>query len=254
MYPVLFNYKLITIGTYGLLLGTAFYLAFLLAEREFKIRGKNPDLAYKLLIAVIPSAIIGAKIFHILDNLSEFSKDPAGMIFSGAGLSVYGGFLLSFLVAAILIKKNNERVLNIFDIVSPAMALGYGIGRLGCHASGDGCYGIDTDSIIGMSYPNGLVPTSSNVYPTPLFESFLSLVFFLVLMRLRKSELKEGTLFFIFLIMNGLARFTIEFIRTNPVTALGITQAQIVGLLFTAAGIGGIIYNRKKTGSPAPAA
>lgn len=236
---------MITIGTYGLLLGTAFYLAFLLTEREFRLRGKDPDLAYKLLIAVIPSAIIGAKIFHILDNLDEFSKDPSGMIFSGAGLSVYGGFLLSFLVAALLIRKNNERILNIFDIVSPAMALGYGIGRLGCHASGDGCYGIRTDSILGMSYPNGLVPMSASVYPAPLIESFLALVFFLVLMKLRKIEMKEGTLFFIFLVMNGLSRFMIEFIRRNPVTAMGMTQAQLIALVFTLAGIAGIIYNRR---------
>ncbi len=246
MYPVLFNYKLITIGTYGILLGTAFYLAFLLAERELRINGKDPDLAYKLLIAVIPSAIIGAKIFHILDNLSEFGKNPAGMIFSGAGLSVYGGFLLSFIVGAFIIRKNGEKILNIFDLVSPAMALGYGIGRLGCHASGDGCYGIATGSFIGMSYPNGLEPISTAVYPTPLIESFLSMLFFFVLMRLRKKEMTPGTLFFLFLIMNGLARVLVELIRRNPPVLLGITQAQIIGILFAAIGTAGIVYNFQK--------
>lgn len=247
MYPILFNYKLITIGTYGLLLGTAFYLAFLLMEREFKIHGKDPDLAYKLLIAIIPSAIVGAKIFHIFDNITEFFKDPAAMIFSGAGLSVYGGFLLSFIVSAILIRKNGEKILDIFDLASPAMALGYGIGRLGCHASGDGCFGISTDSIFGVSYPNGLVPISTNVFPTPLFESFLSFGFFLVLMRLRKKEFKTGTIFFIYLIMNGVSRFLVEFIRRNPSALLGLTQAQIIAFAFIAAGAAGIIINIKKS-------
>ena len=246
MYPILFNYKIITIGTYGLLLGSAFYLAFLLMEREFKIHGKDPDLAYTLLIAIIPSAIIGAKIFHIFDNISEFFKDPAGMIFSGAGLSVYGGFLLSFAVAAVIIRKNGERILNIFDIASPAMALGYGIGRLGCHASGDGCFGITTDTIFGVSYPNGLVPVSNNVYPAPLFESFFSFGFFLVLLHLRKKGFKEGTVFFIYLIMNGASRFFVEFIRRNPPAMLGLTQAQIISLAFMAAGAAGIFYTMKK--------
>jgi phosphatidylglycerol:prolipoprotein diacylglycerol transferase len=246
MYPILFNYKLITIGSYGLLLGLAFYLSFLLLEREFTVKKIDPELAYKLLIVIIPSAIIGAKLFHVFENFSEFLSSPSDMIFSGAGLSVYGGFVLSFISAMFVIKKNNEGILNIFDTTSPAMALGYAIGRLGCHASGDGCYGLPTESIFGMAYPNGIVPITVNVFPTPLFESFASLIFFLVLMRLRKNEMKTGTLFFIYLIMNGFARFTIEFIRLNPVTSLGLTQAQIVALCFITAGIGGLVFINKK--------
>jgi len=246
MYPILFNYKLITIGSYGLLLGAAFYISFLLLEREFTIRKIDPELAYKLLIVIIPSAIIGAKMFHIFENFDEFLSAPSAMIFSGAGLSVYGGFVLSFISAMIVIKKNNEGILKIFDVTTPTMALGYAIGRLGCHASGDGCYGLPTDSFLGMAYPNGIVPSTVNVFPTPLFESFASLIFFLILMRLRKHELKTGMLFFIYLILNGSARFTIEFIRLNPLTSLGFTQAQIVAICFITAGIAGLIFINKK--------
>ena len=246
MYPILFNYKLITIGSYGLLLGLAFYISFLFLEREFTLKKIDPELAYKLLIVVIPSAIIGAKLFHIFENFSEFLSAPSAMIFSGAGLSVYGGFVLSFISAMVVIKKNNEGILKIFDATSPAMALGYAIGRLGCHASGDGCYGIPTDSFLGMAYPNGIVPITVNVFPTPLFESFASLIFFLVLMRLRKKEMKTGILFFIYLIMNGAARFSIEFIRLNPVTSIGLTQAQIVAACFITTGIAGLIIVNKK--------
>lgn len=236
MYPILFNYKIITIGSYGLLLGAAFYISFLLCEREYKLKGIDTELAYKILIAVIPSAVIGAKLFHIFENLDEFLAAPADMIFSGAGLSVYGGFVLSFIVAIFLIRSNNESVLKVFDASSPSMALGYGIGRLGCHASGDGCYGITTESIFGVSYPNGIVPVSTNVYPAPLFESFLSFLFLFILLRLRKNETKTGFIFFIYLIMNGCARFSIEFIRLNPSAAFGMTQAQIVAIIFVAIG------------------
>jgi len=255
MYPILFNYKLITIGSYGLLLGLAFYISFLFLEREFTLMKIDSELAYKLLIVIIPSAIIGAKIFHIFENFSEFLSAPSAMIFSGAGLSVYGGFVLSYISAMVVIKKNNEGILKIFDATSPAMALGYAIGRLGCHASGDGCYGLPTSSFIGMAYPNGIVPVTVNVFPTPLFESFASLIFFLILMRLRKHELRTGMIFFIYLIMNGFARFSIEFIRLNPVTSLGITQAQIVAICFIAVGIAGLIYiNRKGSGAKPHAA
>lgn len=240
MYPILFEYKFITIGSYGLLLGMAFYLGFLFAEREFKINGLDPDIAYKLLIAVIPSAIIGAKIFHIIDNFSEFLQSPREMLFSGAGLSVYGGFLLSFLVAMLIIKKEKQSILKIFDIASPTMALGYGIGRLGCHVSGDGCYGIPADSIFAVSYPGGIVPVTATVYPTPLFESLMSFIFFFILLQIRTKNLHTGVIFFIYLCMNGAARFLIEFIRLNPVTGFGLTQAQMVALLFIFTGIMGI--------------
>ncbi len=246
MYPIIFSYKFITIGTYGIMLGLAFYLAFLLTEHELKLRGKDPELAYKLLIVIIPSAIVGAKIFHILENLGEFMRDPMGMIFSGAGLSVYGGFIVAFLMTMILIKKSKENILDIFDITAPAMALGYGVGRIGCHVSGDGCYGIPTSSFLGTAYPNGIVPTSINVYPAPLFESFFSFLVVAFLLQLRKREMPTGKIFFIYLILNGLPRFLIEFIRLNPKEVWGLTQAQIIALFFVMTGIlGWILVERK---------
>ena len=236
MYPILFSYKFINIGSYGLMLGLAFYCAFLLTERELIVRGKDPELAYKLLLVIIPSAIVGAKIFHILENMSEFLRDPKGMIFSGAGLSVFGGFILAFLLSMILIRKNNESILDIFDIVVPAMALAYGIGRLGCHVSGDGCYGIATMSFLGTPYPNGIVPSSAEVLPTPLFESFFAFMVFIFAMKMRKREMPAGKLFFMYLILNGVARFLVEFIRLNPVMFLGMTQAQIISIGYVVTG------------------
>lgn len=246
MYPIIFTYKFITIGTYGLLLGTAFYLAFLLAERELRIRDRDPEFAYKLLLVVIPSAIVGAKIFHVLENMGEFLRDPRGMIFSGAGLSVQGGFILAFCMTMILIRKNKESILGTFDLTAPSMAMAYGIGRLGCHVSGDGCYGMPTASFLGTPYPDGIVPTSAFVYPTPLIESLLTLLLFVFLMKLRKYEMPEGKLFFIYLIVTGATRFLIEFIRLNPRVLPGITQAQIIAVLFVMTGaMGWFLVSRK---------
>ncbi|TFH43837.1 MAG: prolipoprotein diacylglyceryl transferase [Chrysiogenales bacterium] len=246
MYPILFSYKFINIGSYGLLLGLSFYLAFLLTERELLLRGKDPELAYKLLLVIIPSAIVGAKIFHILENMGEFISNPMGMIFSGAGLSVYGGFLLAFLLSMIIIRKSGESILDIFDIASPSMALAYGVGRLACHASGDGCYGIATSSFLGMAYPNGIVPTSMTVFPTPLLESMFSFIVFIVIMKLRKREMPAGKLFFIYLLLNGIPRFMVEFIRLNPVVVFGLTQAQLIALFFIITALIGLVLVEKR--------
>jgi phosphatidylglycerol:prolipoprotein diacylglycerol transferase len=99
-----------------------------------------------------------------------------------------------------------------------------------------------------MAYPNGIVPVSTAVYPTPLFESILSFIFLFILLKLRKKETNPGFLFFIYLIMNGCARFSIEFIRLNPSAAFGMTQAQLVALVFIAIGGAGLFkINRNST-------
>jgi len=251
MYPIVFSYKILTIGGYGIVLGLAFYIGFMLGEREFKLRGKDPELAYKLLITAIPSAIIGAKIFHIFENFSIFLKDPSGMIFSGAGLSVQGGYIVALIVCIIVIQRNRENVLEIFDLSSPTLAFGYGIGRIACHVSGDGCYGITTSSFLGTPYPNGIVPTSAMVLPTPLFESFFSLLGVVLLVQLRKRELATGKIFFIYLMLNGIPRFLIEFIRLNPKEYLSMSQAQLVAILFIITGIIGYILVDRKSRSEA---
>jgi phosphatidylglycerol:prolipoprotein diacylglycerol transferase len=246
MYPILFQYKFISIGGYGVMLGLGFYLAFLLFERELKLRGMDPELAYRILLAGIPGGIVGSKVFHILEHLDEFSADPAGVLFSGAGLSAYGGFILSFLLAWFVVHKSGERFLKAADVASPPMALGYCFGRFGCHVAGDGCYGAATSAFWATAYPNGIVPMSAAVHPTPLFEVFFSVIVLGLLLHLRKREMPEGRLFFLYLALNGLPRFFVEFIRLNPKMVLGMTQAQVIGLLFVAAGVAGWVYSGRR--------
>ncbi len=257
MYPILFQYKLISIGGYGVMLGLGFYLAFLLLERELKLRNIDPELAYKILLVAIPSGIIGSKVFHILEHWNEFLQYPVEMIFSGAGLSAYGGFLMAFGLSYIVIKRSKVDVLTVCDAATPSMALGYCFGRFGCHVAGDGCYGILVKPYhalqwLGTSYPNGIVPTSSPVYPTPLFEVFVSVLVLGFMLQLRRKEWPAGKLFFLYMILNGLPRFLVEFIRTNPEMAFGFTQAQVVGFFLMVTGIIGIVLlDRKKAAEKA---
>lgn len=247
MYPILFQYKMIQISGYGIMLGLGFYFAFLLLEREFIFRGKNPDLAYKILLAAIPCGIIGSKLFHILEHLDEFKADPKGMIFSGAGLSAYGGILLSLLVGYIVIRLSKESFLEITDYAAPSLMLGYCFGRFGCHVAGDGCYGIATNSFWGTAYPNGIVPSTLTVFPTPLFEIVFAVLATGALLKLRKYTFPKGTLFFIYLFLTGFPRFLVEFIRTNPKLIGIFSQAQVVSIGLMCAAIAGITYNYIKS-------
>jgi phosphatidylglycerol---prolipoprotein diacylglyceryl transferase len=246
MFPILFQYKIITIGGYGIMLGLGFYLSFLLLEREFKLKNIDPELAYKILLVAIPGGIVGSKIFHILEHLDEFVIDPFGMLFSGSGLSAYGGYILSFALAIFVVKKSKTTLLNVFDTASPSMALGYCFGRFGCHVAGDGCFGIETSGFWGTPYPNGIVPSTATVFPTPLFEVFFSFIVVGILLNLRKKELNEGRMFSTFLFLSGLPRFLVEFIRRNPKIAFGLSQAQFIGIIFMICGIAGWIYFKKR--------
>jgi phosphatidylglycerol---prolipoprotein diacylglyceryl transferase len=246
MFPILFQYKFITIGGYGIMLGLGFYLSFLLLEREFKLKNIDPELAYKILLAAIPGGIVGSKIFHILEHLDEFAVDPWGMLFTGSGLSAYGGYIFSFVLAIFVVKKSKTTLLNVFDTASPSMALGYCFGRFGCHVAGDGCFGTETAGLLGTPYPNGIVPSTMTVFPTPLFEVFFSFIVVGILLNMRKKELVEGRMFSAFLILSGLPRFLVEFIRRNPKIAFGLSQAQLIGIIFMLCGIAGWIYFEKR--------
>ena len=246
MFPIIFQYKIITIGGYGVLLGLGFYLSFLLLEREFKLRNTTPELAYTILLIAIPCGLIGARIFSILESSNDFNQflaNPISIIYIRNGMSAYGGYILAFITGTVLIKRKKINILSILDASSPSMALGYCFGRFGCHVGGDGCYGIETMSFWGTPFPNGIIPSSIPVYPTPLFEVFISFIAVGTLLKMRKLELKEGQLFFTFLIFSGLPRFLVEFIRRNPEFIFGLSQAQIISLLFVLTGIIGLIYS-----------
>jgi phosphatidylglycerol:prolipoprotein diacylglycerol transferase len=217
----------------------------------------------------IPSlaGIIGAKLYHILEARRDLLADPFGQIFSQYGFAWFGGLLAGVAAFIWLAKRNNIPLLVMLDAGSPAAALGYGIGRIGCFLSGDGDYGIPTSLPWGMSFPNGLVPTTERVHPTPLYEFAVACLIAWFLWRLGKKQLAPGRLgppllaedpgpriraaispygpgyvFAVYLTLTGAARFLVEFIRINPRSFLGLTNAQTASLISVLAGV--VLYWR----------
>jgi phosphatidylglycerol---prolipoprotein diacylglyceryl transferase len=128
------------------------------------------------------------------------------------------------------------------DAGSPAAALGYGVGRIGCLLSGDGDYGKPTSLPWGMSFPNGLVPTTQRVHPTPIYELIVACVIAWILWRLGARFLStrpasRGSVFAAYLVLTGVARFLVEFIRINPRSFFGLTNAQAASVLSVVAGV-----------------
>ena len=216
MYPELFKIGPLTVYSYGLMLGIAFITASWLLTKEVERKKLNPNIATEITIIAIIFGIVGAKIFHLFENFDEFLKDPIGMAFSPGGLTFYGGLILAIVAIWIYIKRKKIPFLYIADAAAPALAIAYGIGRIGCHLAGDGDYGFPTNlpwgtnyengtvppsvmfqgSEIAKNYPNGIVPDNTPLHPTPVYEFLICLVIFIILWRLRKNEWVQGKTFY----------------------------------------------------------
>jgi phosphatidylglycerol:prolipoprotein diacylglycerol transferase len=172
-------------------------------------------------------------------------------LISRFGFAWFGGFLGGFVALAILARRFRVPLLEFLDMCSPAAAVGYAIGRIGCLLSGDGDYGVPTTLPWGMSFPNGVVPTTERVHPTPLYEFFIWLVIAAILWRLgkraRSGAAPSGEVFCAYLILTGVARFLIEFIRINPRSVFGLSNAQAASLVSIIIGL--ILLWRVRSGA-----
>ena len=187
--------------------------------------------------------LIGARLYHVLESPSEFFADPWPQLFSRFGFAWFGGFLGGFVALLFLARRLKIPVLEFMDICSPAACVGYAIGRIGCLLSGDGDYGMPTSLPWGMSFPNGVVPTTQRVHPTPLYEFLIWLAIAAILWRMGAKYLREpmvkaakGEIFCFYLILTGIARFLVEIIRINPRSFFGMSNAQTASLVSVALG------------------
>ncbi len=258
MYPKLFEIGPIPVYSYGLMLGIAFLIGSSLFSKELKRLNIEENVGVVITFIAIICGIVGSKIFYIIEEWN-FGKGNSisyylttENLFSPAGLTFYGGVILSILVIYIYCRKKKVSFLLILDAMAPAATIGYAIARIGCHLSGDGCYGISVNGtfweFLGYSYSKGIVPTKVGelVHPTSLYELGFGIIAFFFLWGIRKKIKYNGQLFFIYLILTGIPRFLVEFIRLNPKVVFGLTQAQLISIVMILVGIIMLFLNKDK--------
>ena len=239
----------ITLQTFGLMMGLGFVVSGWIIARRLKELGKPVDWAYEMVFAALIGGIIGARLWWVGENWSSAKDDILGSLFSGAGLVWYGGAIGGAIAVLLWAWRRKWFTLQMLDTASIPLAAGYAIGRIGCQLAGDGDYGKPWNGPWAMAYPNGTVPTTVKVHPTPVYETITMLIVALVLWRLR-DRWRPGTLFALYLILAGLERFLVEFIRRNDSVFVGLTQPQLLSLVMIA---GGGIFLLVRRPAPAPA-
>lgn len=271
----------------GLIVGLAF--AFMAFNDKKKVQLPKPRIIdevvhpYQYMSTLIVWAAVwgflGAKVFHNLEYFDEFMRDPIGGLIAFSGLTFYGGLICGGAAVLYLANKRGIKPVHMLDVGGPGMMLAYAVGRMGCHMSGDGDWGIENysakpgwlswapDWVWSFKFPHNVInegipipgcvgkychelPVA--VYPTSLYEFLGGLILFAFLWSLRKKIKPAGMMFSLYLIFAGVERFFIELIRVNSkyhVGGLSFTQAELISTIMVLLGIAGIIWslnNHKK--------
>jgi len=217
------------LNSFGLMLWLASVAAAFVMDRNFKRAGINSDAVGMVAVAAL-LGIVGAKLWHVIDTPVEFREYGWRVLWDTAGFAWFGGLLFGISALAFQGWWAKIGILKTLDLASPAAAIGYGIGRIGCFLSGDGCYGIPTTLPWGMSFPNGIEPTFARVHPTPLYELGAGLVVGLWLWLRGGKPHGTGSIVGQYLVLTGIARFLVEFVRRNPKIIWGLSNAQLASL------------------------
>jgi phosphatidylglycerol---prolipoprotein diacylglyceryl transferase len=250
----------LTLGSYGLMVATGLICAFFILRADFARRGIAADAEAVIGITGL-AGLAGSRLYHLLETPGEFFADPWPQLFSTMGFAFVGAIIGGFLALVILARRFRIAALLMLDVASPAAALGYGIGRIGCLISGDGDYGKPTTLPWGMAFPHGIVPTTEScvewgaapdcrVHPTPIYEFLIAILIFWILWRLGERVLNRrapnGTIFAAYLVLTGVARFLVEIIRINPRSFFGMSNAQTASVFSILAGMALFIYCRPR--------
>jgi len=261
------------VPTFGTLVAIATLIGVRAFSSEIKRLEGNGSLPPKSLsphlsdftFVILVAGMIGARVFHILENTDQFMADPMGMIFSRGGFTIIGGLIFGFTAGCIFVRRLKLPIRTVADAAAPALILGYAIGRLGCQLSGDGDWGHLSNLALkpawlptwlwAQQYTNNIAQQYipyPGVYPTPIYECLAGLVIFAILWRVRKHKFAAGWLFSLYLLFSGVERLLVELIRVNTqyhVFGYAFTQAEALSTAFIVLGSVGLIHFGKKSRS-----
>jgi phosphatidylglycerol---prolipoprotein diacylglyceryl transferase len=233
MYPYI-HLGPLTIGTFGLMLWLAAVCAGYVLHLNFRRFHVQAD-AISVVAFVTVLGVVGAKLWHVLEDPATLMHYPAATLFDRAGFAWYGGLIAGILTLMWQGRAAKVGALGMLDLAAPAAAVGYGVG--------DGDYGIPTTLPWGVSFPHGLVPTLQRVHPTPIYELIGALIIAAILWQ--RGRRSPGEITGEYLVLSGVARFLVEFIRINPRIYFGMSNAQVASIGSMIVGVAVIVWARR---------
>jgi phosphatidylglycerol---prolipoprotein diacylglyceryl transferase len=275
LYPDLFRIGDFVITSFGLMMFLSFITAAWLTGLQLRRYGLPKELAWDMLAWVALGGILGAKAYYLALHWQALLANPLGEILSRGGLVWYGGLIGGVIAYYLQVRARNLPMATMYDATAPALAMAYVVGRLGCFLVGDD-YGGYTDGPFGVAFPRGAPPSTAGilrsmgedvpahiadatvvaVHPTQLYEMLLASIMFVILWQLgARRWLRAGQLFAAYMVLYGLERFGIEFVRAKAdrifIAGVGFSTSQIASVLLLAGGAW-LWWRQGRRSAPAP--
>ncbi len=257
MYPDILKIGSFTITSFGLMMFLSFIVGAWVLSKQFERRNIAPGLAWDILAWLALAGIVGAKLYYLALHWQDLVQNPLHEITNRGGLVWYGGFIGGALAFWWQAKRHKLPLGAAFDSTAPALAIAYAVGRMGCFLVGDD-YGLPTNSPLGIAFPNGQPPSTAEnlravgavlppdmpgntvlkVWPTQLFEIAAALVIFWILWKLSNRPRRPWAMWGAYLVLYGIERFFIEFIRAKGDRyLLGLSTSQVASLIILGIGV-----------------
>lgn len=241
MYPKVNIFEL-EFSSFSLLLFLSFIISSIILQINLKKYSKDNLLFIKILVPIYFFGISFSALFFGFEKYGLKFEDFS--LYFKSGKNVLGGFIFAMVYLLIFCRIYKHNIYEFFKYLFPSISIGYAIGRLGCFFAGDGCYGIKTDFFLGMSFPNGVIPTYNDVHPTPLYDfAFFLIMYIFYQCNIKKNYINNRYSLYLFFILSSLERFFIEFIRRND-TYFYFTQSQWISLFILIVIIIIILWNK----------
>jgi phosphatidylglycerol---prolipoprotein diacylglyceryl transferase len=256
MYPEIFHISFL--HTYGVLVAAAFLVAVWMSARLARGAGIDPEAVTNLGIYCALAAMAGAKLMMFIVD-PESRHDIFSMATLQAGGVFYGGLIAALAVSWWYMRKTKLPLLPTADVFAPAIALGHGIGRLGCFSAGC-CWGTRCDLPWAVTFRDRAanditgVPLNEPLHPTQLYESIAEFLIFAILYRQVQRPHGRGAIISLYLMLYGTARFVVEFYRFHEQGNLWggpLDTSQWISLALIALGASRFVMFRKLDAAPA---
>ncbi|MCC7106307.1 MAG: prolipoprotein diacylglyceryl transferase [Chloroflexi bacterium] len=236
--PIIAQLGPIELGWHGLFTALAVMAGLWVGLRCAGQLGLDTETIASAMGWVLLGAVVGARLFHVLDHLEDYARRPQDIIavWQG-GIAVYGGFIGGILAGVVAARRYRVPIWPALDAAAPGMLVGQAIGRIGCFINGD-AWGAPTSctwcGAVVYWHPRDLIPANLigvPTYPYPLYEIGADLLLLGLLWLLRSRLRGDGTTFLAAAIGYAVIRFALTAFRQEAVIALGLQEAQVIALV-----------------------
>ncbi|ASS94873.1 prolipoprotein diacylglyceryl transferase [Peribacillus simplex] len=249
--PIAIDLGPIQVHWYGLIIGFGVLLGLIIALRESERRGLDKEIFTDMILFAVPIAIISARIYYVIFQWEYYSQNPGDIIkIWNGGIAIHGALIGSVLTAIVFAKVKKVSFWKLADIAAPSLLLGQAIGRWGNFMNQEAHGGEITRSFLeNMHLPefiiNQMYINGAYYHPTFLYESIWNIVGVIILLSLRKVNLRRGELFLTYVLWYSIGRFYIEGLRTDSLMLTeSLRIAQVISIVLVAVAIALVVYRR----------